>query len=88
MDTLETVQSILAEALKVQPAQLEPEAKLEDLGVDSLDLIDLIFKIEDRFNLNIKDDSRKLVTIKDVVAYIDELLAAGSPARPDQTIVG
>ena len=88
MNTLETVQSILADALKVPPAQLEPEARLEDLGLDSLDLIDLMFKLEDRFDLTIQDDSRKLVTIKDVVGYIDELVAAAPPVRPDQTSVG
>lgn len=88
MGTLEAVQSILADVVKVPPAQLEPETKLEDLGVDSLDLIDLIFKLEDRFNLTIKDDSRKLVTIHDVVLYVDELLSAETPKRPDPTTVG
>ena len=76
MNTLETVQSILADQFKLSAAQLEPDAKLEELGVDSLDLIDLIFKVEDRFNLKIKDDARKLVTIRDLVDYIDELMAA------------
>ena len=75
MNTLETLQTILADEFKLRPAQLEPQAKLQDLGVDSLGLIELIFKIEERFNLKIKDDPRPLVTINDLVAYIDELLA-------------
>ena len=78
MSTLETLQSILADEFKLPTAQLAPEAKLQDLGVDSLDLIDLIFKLEDRFDLKIKDDTRALVTIKDVADYIDELLAGKS----------
>jgi acyl carrier protein len=75
MNTLETIQSILADEFKLPTARLEPGAKLEDLGVDSLNQIDLIFKLEDRLNLKIKDDARKLVTIQDVVTYIDELMA-------------
>ncbi len=85
MNTLETVQGMLADEFKLPPARLVPEAKLEELGVDSLNQIDLIFKLEDRFNLKIKDDSRKLVTIQDVVGYIDELVAqqqASSDQRP------
>lgn len=83
MSTLETLQSILADEFKLSPAQLEPEARLADLGVDSLNLIELIFKLEDRYNLKIKDDGRQLVTIKDVVGYVDELLAqqAGAPSQ-------
>ena len=75
MNTLETIQNILADEFKLPAARLTPEAKLDDLGVDSLNQIDLIFKLEDRFNLKIKDDTRKLETIQDVVGYIDELVA-------------
>jgi len=75
MNTLETVQGMLTDEFKLPAARLVPEARLEDLGVDSLNQIDLIFKLEDRFNLKIKDDARKLVTIQDVVSYIDELVA-------------
>lgn len=75
MSTLETLQGILSQELKLTAAQLQPEAKLEELGVDSLDLLELLFKIEDSFNLKIMDDMRgSLVTIDDVVRYIDALL--------------
>jgi acyl carrier protein len=73
MSTLGTLQNILVEEFKRNPEQLRPEATLADLGIDSLDLVDLIFKIEDHFGLKIKDDvPRSLVTLADVVAYIDE----------------
>ena len=75
MNTLEVLQSILIKEYKLSPARLVPEATLTDLGIDSLDLVDLLFKIEDRFGLKIKDDvPRSLVTLNDVAAYIDELL--------------
>jgi acyl carrier protein len=75
MNTLETLKSILIKEFKLSPASLVPEATLTDLGIDSLDLVDLIFKIEDRFGLKIMDDpARSLVTLNDVAAYVDELL--------------
>jgi acyl carrier protein len=86
MSTLETLQGILAQEFKLQTAQLTPEAKLGELGVDSLDLLELMFKIEDQFHLKIKDDVPKsLVTIKDVVGYIDGLLARQPGTQPQPT---
>jgi acyl carrier protein len=76
MTTLETLQAILVTEFKHSPEQLQPGARLADLGIDSLELVDLIFKIEDRFGLKINDDMpRSLVTLEDVASYIDELLA-------------
>jgi acyl carrier protein len=88
MNTLETLQGILADEFKLSPAQLQPEVRLEDLGVDSLNLIELIFKLEDRFNLKINDDGRRLITIKDVVGYVDELLAKQAETPPEQVPSG
>lgn len=75
MSTLEAIQSILIEEFKLSANHLPPEATLADLGIDSLDLVDLLFKIEDRFGLKITDDvPRSLSTLGDVATYIDELL--------------
>jgi acyl carrier protein len=82
MSSFEALKSILVEELKRSPDQLRPEATLADLGIDSLDFVDLIFKIEDRFGLKIKEDvPRSLVTLGDVAAYIDGLLAHHSAGR-------
>jgi acyl carrier protein len=91
VSTLEAVQSILIEEFKLSPDRLRPEATLADLGIDSLDLVDLIFKIEDRFDLKITDDvPRSLATLGDVAAYIDELLenqstGSGTQAGTDRS---
>jgi acyl carrier protein len=75
MKTLEAIQNILIEEFKLSADRLPPEATLADLGIDSLDLVDLLFKIEDRFGLKITDDvPRSLATLGDVAAYIDKLL--------------
>ena len=79
MTTLETLQDILNKEFDLKREQLTSDAELSTLGVDSLDLLDLIFKIEDRYRLTIGDDVPiNLVTVQDVVEFIDCLLARRS----------
>ena len=85
MNTLETLQDILVKEFRLAPGQLTPDADLSTLGIDSLDLLELMFKIEDRYGISIKNDTpNNLTTLDDVVAYIDGLLARrpGSAAAP------
>ena len=57
----------------------DSEATLETLGLDSLSVLELMFKIEDRYKVKITDDTpTDLLTVSDVVRYIDGLLAANS----------
>jgi acyl carrier protein len=77
MSTLETLQDILIEEFDLTRERVTPDAGLAALGVDSLDLLELMFKIEDRYKLAIRDDiPTNLATVQDVVRYIDGLLAA------------
>lgn len=80
MSTLETLQDIMVKEFDLDRAQLGPGAELAQLGVDSLEVLDLMFKIEDRFGLKIKDDIPTLVTLQDVVLYVDTLLAQQTQA--------
>jgi len=76
MSTLESLQKILIKDYDLTPEQLTPDATLATLGIDSLGLLELMFKIEDCFRLKISEDTpTDLTTISDVVRYIDELLA-------------
>jgi len=70
---LEKVTAILVEELDVEEASVKLESKIkDDLGADSLDLFELISKIEDELNVTIEeDDYSKLVTVKDIVDYIE-----------------
>ena len=75
MSTLDIVQNILMGKFAVDRAKLTPETELSQLGIDSLALLELLFDIEDRFGLKIKEDMpNSLVTLQDVVSYIDALL--------------
>ena len=68
----ETVRSMIAEQLKVDPAVITPESRLmEDLKADSANIMVMIMDLEDRFGITVEDDQiMKLHTVGDVVAYI------------------
>jgi len=81
MNILATLQDILVKDYKVVPQQAEPEAHLSALGIDSLGLLELMFKIEDTFHLKIQGDPpTDLVTVQDVCTYIETLMAHGQTA--------
>ena len=65
---------IIVEQLKVSPEEVTLEASfIEDLGADSLDLVELIMAMEEEFGLEISDeDAEKLQTVQDAVNYITE----------------
>ena len=67
------VKKIIAEKLSVEIEKVIPEASfIDDLGADSLDLVELIMTMEEEFEMDISDDAaEKLVTVKDVIDYIN-----------------
>jgi len=80
---LEKVKAILVEELDVEEENIKLESKIkdikleskikDDLGADSLDLFELISKIEDELDITIdEDDYGKLVTVGDIVNYITD----------------
>ena len=75
MTTLATVQEMLAEEFELKQDQLVPEAKLADLGIDSLATIEFLFKLEERFKLDLNNDPVPVETIADIAAEIDRLMA-------------
>lgn len=73
MENFEKVKEILVDVLGVDPEDVKPESKfVDDLGADSLDLVELIMAFEDKFGIEISDkEAEKIVTIKDALDYID-----------------
>jgi acyl carrier protein len=68
----------LAKVLNKQPSQIQKESRLiEDLEVDSLDALDLIFKLEEEFDIEIPEGSLPFVTVQDVITYIQEKTKGG-----------
>ena len=74
VDVLEKVKKIIVEQLGVEEADVAPEASfIEDLGADSLDIVELIMALEEEFGVEIPDeDAEKIVTVKDAIKYIQE----------------
>ena len=68
----ETVKNMIADQLKVNPAEIKPESRLmEDLKADSANIMVLIMDMEDKFGITVEDDQiMKLKTVGDVVNYI------------------
>jgi len=63
----------LAKVLNKQPNQIQKESRLiEDLEVDSLDALDLIFKLEEEFDIEIPQGQLPFVTVQDVINYVQE----------------
>ncbi|MCU0560490.1 MAG: acyl carrier protein [Desulfobacterales bacterium] len=68
----EKVMKIIAEKLSVDLSEVKPEASfVDDLGADSLDLVELIMSMEEEFGVEISDeDAEKIVTVKDAISYV------------------
>jgi acyl carrier protein len=68
----------LAKILNKQPSEVQKEARLiEDLEIDSLDTLDLIFELEDEFNIEIPQGQSPFVTVQDVISYVQEKTKGG-----------
>ena len=72
---LQKVQEMLAEALNISVDKVVADAKIvEDLGADSLDVVELLSRLEDEFGITIPDeDVENLVTVGDVAAELEKL---------------
>ena len=74
MDVFEKVKKILCDQLDLEEEQVTEEAEvIEDLGADSLDIVDLVMTLEEEFDTEIPDeDIENLKTVGDIVKYIEE----------------
>jgi acyl carrier protein len=79
-DIASEVKRIIKEQLDVEEKDIKPESTfIEDLGADSLGLVELVLAFEEAFEIDIPDeDTEKLRTVRDVVVYLD----ARQPPQP------
>ncbi|EDM24453.1 acyl carrier protein [Caminibacter mediatlanticus TB-2] len=73
-NTFEQVKEVIVEQLNVSPEEVKPEANfVEDLGADSLDVVEMIMALEERFGIEIPDsEAENIKTVQDVVDYIEK----------------
>ena len=74
LSTEEKVKNIIIEQLGVSPDEVVPEASfVDDLGADSLDLVELVMVLEEEFGKEIPDEAaEKIQTVQDAIDYINE----------------
>lgn len=74
MDVFEKVRNIIAEKIGVEPTEItESSSFIDDLGADSLDVVDVVMALEDEFGVKVGDeDLEKFSTVGDVVKYLKD----------------
>ena len=71
----ETVRDTLAQQFEIDPASVTMDTNLiDDIGADSLDIVELIMALEDNYGIAISDeDASKLVTVRKIVEYLESV---------------
>lgn len=75
MTTIDRIRSMLAKDYKLDLDKLNKDVHMEDLGIDSLGMAELLFNLEDEFGLKLSDETATLTTLGEVVCFIDKLIA-------------
>jgi len=76
MQTLELLRQYLQAKASIDPGKVTPDAKLEDIGVDSLILIDLMFELEESLNVRVPDVDTRPATVSELTQLFDSLAGA------------
>lgn len=73
MAILEDVKEVVVEQLNVNPDEVKEDSKFaEDLGADSLDVVELVMALEEKFDIEIADsEAEKIITVADAVRFIE-----------------
>ena len=73
-NTIDKVKEIIANQLSVKPEEIKNDSNIaEELGADSLDLVEILMSLEDEFGISIPDEAiPQIKTINDVVAFIEK----------------
>ena len=74
MALFDDVKEVVVEQLNVNPDEIKEDSKfVEDLGADSLDVVELVMALEEKFDIEIPDsDAEKIVTVGDAIKYVED----------------
>lgn len=73
--TFERLRLILVRDYKADPDRLAPDTPLDSLNIDSLGIAELLFTIEDEFQVKLTKEPVEMATVADVVGFVDRLVA-------------
>ena len=78
-DVREKVKQVIVDQLSVNPEELTDDASfIEDLGADSLDIVELVMELEEQFGVDIPDEeAEKISTVGEAIKYIEERAEKG-----------
>ena len=74
MAILDDVKEVVVEQLDCDPAEVKEDSKfIEDLGADSLDVVELVMALEEKFDIEIPDeDAEGILTVADAIKYVED----------------
>jgi len=74
MALLDDVKEVVVEQLDCDPAEVKEDSKfIEDLGADSLDVVELVMALEEKFDIEIPDeDAEGILTVSDAIKYVED----------------
>ncbi|HZX29965.1 MAG TPA: phosphopantetheine-binding protein [Rhodocyclaceae bacterium] len=74
--TAELLTQILCEKFEIDPGKIKPEATPENIGIDSLDIFDVVFSVEEALDIKVSNDDVKVANFQDLVDLIDRTRVA------------
>ena len=80
--TFERLRQILAKEFEVAPELIHPGARMDELAIDSLAVIEVIFQLEDEFKINFPQKPENMQTVGDLASCVDRLAAAQRGRMP------
>jgi len=82
MSTLVKIQQLMQQRLGLSEDQLRPEQGLEEIGIDSLAIVEFMFDLEDEFGIRLTDERTPVKTVQDIADIIDRALSQPDPLTP------
>ena len=76
MSAYSFIANVLSETYDVSPEAISPEATLTELGLDSLTIVELLFDVEDEFEIEVPEERATFKTVGEAAALVDELVQA------------
>ncbi len=76
MSAFAYLQEVLTDKYDVKPDAIRPDATLEELGLDSLSVAELLFDVGEKFGIDVPDDRTDFKTLGEAAAIVDELVQA------------
>ena len=83
MTTLDRLSRILVHRYKLDPTRFTPDQPLASLGIDSLGMVEMLFFIEEEFDVHLPSEGVTFGTLREAASYLDGLLAA-QKVRPQR----